>query len=281
VADDSLYSTVNKQPLLIINADDFGLTVGVNRAVEEAHRGGILTSTTVLVGGDAAEEAGDVARRCPELGIGLHVNLTHGRPLLDPAHVRTLVDRDGQLDPGLARRALFGRVDAREVYAEVAAQAERLRSFGVEPTHWDSHQGIAFWPQLIRPIAAAAAAAGITRARSHRVWALGRVASSPTTVAIRLAERASGFGLRRLATPDRRTSAALAGGWEQLFRALPATGTTEVVSHPAHVDEALAALTPTLVAERERDLAGLLDPANAAEIERRGFGLVKFSTFGL
>ena len=272
-----VYSIVNERPNVIVNADDFGLTSGVNRAVEEAHRTGILTSTTVLVGCEAAAEAGEVARRCPELGFGLHVNLTEGRPVLDPARVRTLVDADGLLDPRLARRALLGRVDARHVRAEVVAQAERLRAFGVEPSHWDSHQGIAFWPQLVRPIAAATGAAGIMRARSHRVWATGRVASSPTTAAIRLAERASGVGLRGFATPDRRTSAALAGGWTELFRVLPAAGTTEVVTHPAHVDEALVALSPALVAEREADLAGLLDPRIRAEIDRRGLALVNFT----
>jgi len=274
---DRVYSIVNKRPSVIVNADDFGLTSGVNRAVEEAHRSGILTSTTVLVGFDAAAEAADVARRCPELGIGLHVNLTEGRPVLDPARVRTLVDGEGLFDPGLARRALLGRVDARHVHDEVAAQAARLRALGVEPSHWDSHQGIAFWPQLVRPIAAATRAAGITRARSQRVWATGRTASSPTTVAIRLAERASAFGLRTFATPDRRTSAALAGGWGALLRVLPATGTTEIVTHPAHVDDALVALSPSLVAEREADLAGLLDAGNRAEAERRGFAFVNFA----
>lgn len=269
---------MNTRPLLIVNADDFGLTAGVNRAVEEAHRGGILTSTTVLVGGDAAEEAGAVARRCPELGIGLHVNLTQGRPLLDPARVRTLVDGEGLLDPRLARRALLGRVDARHVFAEVAAQAERLHSFGVEPTHWDSHQGIAFWPRLVRPIAAATAAAGIGRARSHRVW--GRPAGGATGAAVRLAQRASGRSLRGFALPDRRTSAALAGGWTRLFQVVPAAGATEVVTHPGHVDEALAAVSPTLLAEREADLAGLIDAANAAEIARRGFVLVNFAALG-
>jgi len=263
------------QPLLIVNADDFGLTEGVNRAVEEAHRNGILTSTTVLVGCDAAEEAGELARRCPELGIGLHVNLTHGRPLLDPARVRTLVDGDGLLDPRLARRALLGGVDARHVFAEVAAQAERLRSFGVEPTHWDSHQLIAFWPGLVRPIVAAAAAAGIGRTRSHRVW--GRPAGGATGAAIRLSQRAAGRALRGAVMPDRRTSAALAGGWTRLFQALPAVGATEVVTHPGHVDEALAAVSPTLLVERELDLVALLDAANGAEIARRGFALVNFA----
>lgn len=268
---------MNKRPNLIVNADDFGLTSGVNRAVEEAHRSGILTSTTVLVGFDAAAESAEVARRCPALGFGLHVNLTEGRPVLDPARVHTLVDGDGLFDPRLARRALLGRVDARHVHDEVAAQAERLRALGVEPSHWDSHQGIAFWPQLIRPIAAATRAAGITRARSQRVWATGRVASSPTTAVIRLAERATAFGLRGFVTPDRRTSAALAGGWAELFRVLPAAGTTEVVTHPAHVDAALAAVSPSLLAEREADLAGLLDAGNRDELVRRGFSLVNFA----
>ncbi len=277
-------SKQNPSPVLIVNADDFGLTDGVNRAVEEAHARGILTSTTVLVGAEAAEAVTDVARRCPELGIGLHVNLTHGSPLLDPARVSSLVDADGMLVADLRRRSLLARVDARQVFAEVSAQAGRLRALGIEPTHWDSHQGIAFWPGIVKPAAAALAEAGFARARTHRSWGL-HASSSPSAAVLRLGERLAGTRLRRFATPARRTSAGFvqdgsldyAHAWSRLFGVIPGTGVTEIVCHPGHVDDTLRRATPSLVDDRAVDLAALLDPGNRATLAERGFELRSFA----
>jgi predicted glycoside hydrolase/deacetylase ChbG (UPF0249 family) len=101
---------------------------------------------------------------------------------------------------------------------------------------------------------------------------------------MRLGERIAGAGLRRFATPSRRTSAGLvqsrdldyAAAWSHLFAVVPARGVTEIVCHPAHPDARLRELTPTLVEERAVDLAALLDPGHRSALVDRGFELRSF-----
>jgi chitin disaccharide deacetylase len=282
---------------LIVNADDFGLTEGVNRAIEEAHSQGLLTSTTVLVGRDAAQAAGDVSRRCPDLGFGLHVNLTLGPPISDPGSVRTLVDDEGRLMPPgrLLKRVVRGQVDAADVRREVAAQAARLRSFGVEPTHWDSHQAMGFWPGVVGPAAVAAAEAGIPCARSPRVWITDRRRRNaaaarwawrlgkPRRIATESARRVALATLsRRFTLPRWRLSPNLVEGiedyatrWRVAFDALP-PATAEMVSHPGYVDDELREVTPGLVDDRSVDLQVMKDPKLAERLRDGGVELVNF-----
>ena len=129
---------------LIINADDFGVTAGVNRAVIECYDAGVLTSTTLLANGAAYDEAVELAHRTPGLGVGAHLNLTAGRPLLPADTVPTLVDETGRFHTRgrLMRRAAFGRVKPTEVAQELRAQIERLHDSGITITHLDSHQHV-------------------------------------------------------------------------------------------------------------------------------------------
>jgi len=281
---------------VIINADDFGLASGVNRAVEEAHARGVLTSTSVLVAGAYAAEIGEVSARFPELGVGLHINLTFGRPICKPEEVRSLVDNDGRFHLDVVRRAFRGEVRPEEVFREVSAQASRLGSLGVRADHWDSHQGVALWPVLVRPVAAAARKAGIRCTRSPRVWVVDdpwppslarwkyRLRGVEGLIAD-TASRMAGLVLRRhFAMPDWRTSAKLAqrGGrrgyahaWACTFDALP-SGVSEIVSHPAHVDAELTQLDPSLGDERSVDLAVLADTSRAEHLEAAGLRLIRF-----
>ncbi len=144
--------TGGKTRRLIVNADDFGLTLGVNRAIREAHRNGILTSTTVLVAGLAADGITELVRDCPELSIGLHVNFTFS-PVTSPARIRTLVDDEGEFlaDKAMLRALATRKIDPRDVYREVSAQIDRLKRSGVTPSHWDAHRAVAFWPGLCAP----------------------------------------------------------------------------------------------------------------------------------
>jgi chitin disaccharide deacetylase len=125
---------------LIVNADDFGLTRGVSAGILAAHRQGIVTSTTVLVTANPDRE--QLARaRDSGLGLGLHVNLTHGRPL---TRGRSLVDAGGRFVRG-ARRSAAG-AKASEVRAEVEAQIERfVKLIGRKPTHLDTHHHVGIY----------------------------------------------------------------------------------------------------------------------------------------
>lgn len=140
--------------LLVVNADDFGITEGVNRAVLQAHQEGILTSTTLMANMPAFEHAVQLASGQPGLGVGLHLNLTAGPPVLPSSRVPTLVSGGGQFPGGgaMMRRLSLGKVDRGQVEAEMGAQLERALRAGVAITHLDSHHHLHLYP-LLQPVA--------------------------------------------------------------------------------------------------------------------------------
>ena len=122
---------------LIVNSDDFGLTPGVNLGIIDALKRGILRSTTAMVNMPGIEMAAELAKANPELGVGIHLVLTAGRPILD-TH-QTIVDENGNF----LKNAVLARktdVSEDEVYTEYVAQMEKfIRLFGRKPTHIDGH----------------------------------------------------------------------------------------------------------------------------------------------
>src|SRR5579871_3722236 len=141
---------------LVVNADDLGMTHGINRAAAEAHRRGIVTSTSVMANGAAFDDAVEVLRRNPELGVGLHVNLTQGRPL--GGAKSPLADIHGNFYPlrAMALRLSLGLVAARDLEEEISAQAQRLMRAGARIDHIDSHQNLHLHPRLAVIVAAVA-----------------------------------------------------------------------------------------------------------------------------
>src|SRR5437868_5405322 len=129
---------------LIINADDFGLTPGINRAILELHRAGALTSATLMATGPAFEDAVAIARDNPSLGIGCHIVLTDGTPALPPERIPTLIGPDRKnFRPSLGsfiQALLSGRIREDEIEREVFAQIERLQNAGITVTHADTHK---------------------------------------------------------------------------------------------------------------------------------------------
>ncbi|QHZ48785.1 chitin disaccharide deacetylase [Bacillus sp. NSP9.1] len=130
---------------LIINADDFGYSRGVNYGIIDAHKLGILTSATLMTNMPGAGHAARLARESPELGVGVHLVLTCGRPLL-PGH-RTIVDARGNFRDLAFYQGAY-TIDADEVYDEWKAQIEKCLAFGLEPDHLDSHHHINRYPQI-------------------------------------------------------------------------------------------------------------------------------------
>lgn len=141
---------------LIINADDFGIHPAVNEAVRKAATEGILTSTSLMAGGDAFDEAVEMARFMPSLGIGIHLTLVGGiKPVLPPSEVPSLTWDNGVFchDYGkLIVRDLEGKISLSEVYAEWDAQIQKIMNTGLPVTHMDGHQHIHMWPHFY-PIA--------------------------------------------------------------------------------------------------------------------------------
>ena len=263
---------------LIVNADDFGLTAGVNRAIVELHRERVLTSTTLMARAGATEEAIELARATPSLGVGCHVVLADGEPVLPAREIPTLVDRKtGCFHTSLGAflmRLFTGCIRTGEIEAEAAAQIALLQSRGIRLTHIDTHKHTHMFPAVLRPVLRAARAAGIGAVRNpfEPVWAVRATAGASW------ARAAEVNVLRRLESACRRiiaeegfattdgTIAVLGTGVlntamvRTLLTALPA-GTWELVTHPGYNDSDLDRVRTRLRASRE--------------IEREAIGAVK------
>jgi hopanoid biosynthesis associated protein HpnK len=161
---------------LIITGDDFGMSIEVNEAVEEAHRRGVLTCASLVVAGDAAADAIARARRMPNLGVGLHVALVHAPAVLHEAQIPDLIDAGGH---GFGRApfrvgskiALFPEI-RRQAIAEIRAQFELFRKSGLALDHVDGHQHFHQHPWLLRTLIALAPEYGIRAIRLPRESAL-------------------------------------------------------------------------------------------------------------
>jgi chitin disaccharide deacetylase len=137
-------------PGLVVNADDFGLTVGVSRAIIDAHRHGIVTSTSVLSLAPGFDKTVDWLADVPALGTGAHLAVVgEDPPLLSAREIPTLVDRRGALWLSWRQflaRAAAKRIDPDDVRREFGAQMQRLHEAGLTIDHLDTHQNLHLWP---------------------------------------------------------------------------------------------------------------------------------------
>ena len=258
-----------------MNADDFGLTAGVNRAVIELHRAGVLTSTTLMARAAAAGEAIEMARATPSLGVGCHIVLVDGEPLSVTDKIPALVDRlTGRFHPTLGAflpRAIMGRIPAREIEAEAAAQIASLQSRGLRLTHIDTHKHTHMFPAVLRPVLRAAKAAGIHAIRNpfEPAWSLRATAGAPwvrrTEVRLlrllhstfRRIVREEGFTTTDGAIGVLATGTLDAATVRSLLANIP-DGTWELVSHPGYNDADLAQAHTRLLISRETEREALL-----------------------
>ncbi len=156
---------------LIINADDFGLTPGVNRAIAGCCERGVVSSATLMATGAAMQEASKLAATLPKLSVGCHVVLVDGAPLLPAAEVPSLAfAHDGSaFSPTLGsfvQRTLTGRFSATEIEAEAVAQFQKLKDSGVAISHFDTHKHTHVFPAVLRPLLRAARKSGIRAVRN-------------------------------------------------------------------------------------------------------------------
>ena len=137
---------------LIVNSDDFGRHELINRAVEKALNEGCLRSATIMAGGKAFDNAVEIARKNPTLGVGLHFTLACGFPVLPPNEIPTLVTEDGIFFENYVvflKKYLQGKVSVEEIKSELAAQLEKAQNAGLQLTHFDSHQHLHHIPGII------------------------------------------------------------------------------------------------------------------------------------
>ena len=130
------------QRFAIVNGDDFGFSTGVNQAIIKAHTDGVLTSTSLMVTGAAAEAAIALAQQHPTLGVGLHLVLVCGRAVLPAAQIPHLVDAQGNFPNNAALAGLkyqFSAAARRELRLEIRAQLEKFQQSGLKMSHVDGH----------------------------------------------------------------------------------------------------------------------------------------------
>ena len=270
--------------LLVVNADDMGLTPGVCRAVRRGHTVGVVTSTSVLGVGAAFDEAAAVLRDCPGLGVGAPLAIVgEDRPLLSAAEIPTLVDRQGCFPLSyrtVVARAAAGRVDADDVRREFTAQLERVAGIGVPVTHLDTHQHTHLWPGVARVVVELAVAAGVPAVRLPTSPSRGPVGVGVRLLSRRLRGRVESAGLHTTADyvgldeSGSLDEARFAGALQQLATA--GASTAEVNSHPGEAGE--AALGRFDWGFRWADeLAMLTAPATRALIDRLGYRLGSFA----
>jgi hopanoid biosynthesis associated protein HpnK len=280
---------------LIINADDFGLTPGVNRAIAEAHEQGVVTSATLMANSFAFDEAVRIAKSSPRCSIGCHLVLLDGKPLVDPARLTSLVNgkegnsfRDGIT--GFAVRALSGRIDSDQVEAEATAQIRKLQSHGINVSHVDSHKHTHMFPAVLHGILRAARTCGVNAIRNPFDVVAANFVRAQRGLWKRYAQMKTVRGLARhfrravakagLRTPDGTLGIVATGHLDpHLFCKIAdhmPEGTWELVCHPGYLDADLVSISTRLRQSRLRELAVLISPDTRAVLEKRGVELISY-----
>jgi hopanoid biosynthesis associated protein HpnK len=284
---------------LIVNADDFGLTEGVNRAIIHGHRDGIITSTTLMANGQAFDQAVESASAAPELGVGVHLNLTQGRPTCPASQVRSILTPGGTFYPSpgiLARRILTHKVKPSDVENELRSQIEKIALAGVRITHLDGHKHIHLLPPIFSVVVKLAHEYGIDCVRCPiesassalepllsgrpewrgraRQYLLGRVLSTLAASQVKKLARAGlywpphFYGLSQTGFLDTPML-------EQLLQALP-EGTSEIMCHPGYLDASLRRTRTRLRAQREIELEALTNASVRQLVVDLGIELIPY-----
>jgi predicted glycoside hydrolase/deacetylase ChbG (UPF0249 family) len=277
---------------LVVNADDFGLSAGVNAGIIGAFRRGIVRSASLMVTTPGFEDAVELAHANPDLDLGIHLTLTNTRPVLDPAQLPSLVGRDGRFHalPTFQVKVAAKQLVGMEIRAELLAQVARARRTKLRFTHLDGHHHVHLFGLV----------ATVTGdiARQHRIPIVRRIEDAPCVgkngaPAGPPAPASLGEALKRgwLESADRRWGGQFFGlprgdafrgftfpdsleRWRALADSLP-YGVTELMCHPGLRDESVRAIDP-YVAERERELRWLCDPRVAALLQEEGVTLSSF-----
>jgi hopanoid biosynthesis associated protein HpnK len=278
---------------LIVNGDDFGLTRGVNAGIIQTFREGILTSATLMANGPAFEDAVELARANPQLGVGIHLCLVGGPAVASAKDIPALADRDGQLPKTLfvlLTRLSGGWIPTRQIEREFRAQIQRVLDAGIRPSHLDTHKHTHTHPRVMEALGRVANEFGIRNVRkpfedfrtalgshtdghTNTRQVISAVAAGTAAPLFRLLVRS--YGLR---TPDHFFGLTTTGRLSskellQVLELLP-PGTSELMCHPGVCDEELEKYPTRLKRERQIELEALTDPDVRRAAEKRGIRLI-------
>jgi chitin disaccharide deacetylase len=280
---------------LIINADDFGFTSGVNKAIAEAHLHGVVTSTTLMANGKSFAGAVDLALSMPNLSVGCHVVLIDGEPVVEASGLPSLTAsntfRDGL--KSFAARAVAGRIDSEEITAEATAQIKKTQASGIRVSHFDTHKHTHVFPQILRPLLRAAADCGVRALRNpfgprmplRSSDLLARPKLWTRYAEVQVLRRFAGKfhnAVKRegFATPDGTLGIEVTGTLdERLFHAIAASipdGTWEFVCHPGYNDADLRDANTRLRESRETELRVLTLPDARELLAKEGVELISY-----
>jgi chitin disaccharide deacetylase len=292
---------------LIVNADDLGLTAGVNRAIVEAHIGGVVSSATLMANGAAFEDAVTAARSAPNLSVGCHVVLVDGTPVSPAGSMDTLL-AIRSAEPGkfysslsaFAARAMLGGFDRDQLVVEVTAQIRKIQSTGLQVTHLDTHKHAHIFPEILAALLRAARICGVRAIRNPFV----PVKAMPARLfkgkrnlwkrygQMRMLHTFSGQFLQRtkragLLTPDGvvgviETGSVESSGYSYLLRQTLASlpeGTWELVCHPGYNDADLRAADTRLLDSREEERRLLTSTELRQFLEEQKIRVISYQEF--
>jgi chitin disaccharide deacetylase len=275
---------------LIINADDFGFCESVNKGIVEAHTKGVLTSTTIMANMPATEQAADLAKNLPSLGVGVHLNLTAGKPLCQQASVKLILDSQGHfvLSPGkLALASLITGKVRTAIETELASQIQWLIDKGIKPTHLDSHKHIHAFPTIFPIVCRLAKRFSIPAIRyayepkqvSQIPWPVTDNESRKRASLVRTMAKINRWQNPALFRTDALLGVAHVGKINAAFmRAVSLyniASTAELMTHPGYTYD-LDATRTRLVKQREIELAALCDEKTKHYFKDAGIKLVHY-----
>jgi chitin disaccharide deacetylase len=279
---------------LIINADDYGLSRGITDGILLTHQKGILTSTSLMVNQPATEYAIARAAEAPELGIGIHLNLTQGTPVLPGDQIPSLVNEHGQFHSCgvLAGKLLRFQVSPREIESEFRAQIGAMKSYGLVPTHADSHHRIHMYPSAARAFHNAVLSEGISRARAPRKrywpatdrWGGPHIGPLYRRIAAKsYLEFLQAVVFRDLQLPDAGVTfhpsysgklSSLPQAWHNTLEHLPG-GSYEMWCHPGFLEEGFSD-SDSIACQRQIEIGILTDKTLREVAARREIQLINF-----
>jgi hopanoid biosynthesis associated protein HpnK len=300
---------------LIVNADDFGLTAGVNRAIVEAHTGGVVSSATLMANSGAFEDAVTAARSTKNLSVGCHVVLVDGTPVSPPGAVDTLLAiRSAEPEnfysslSAFAARAMLGGFDRDQLVAEIAAQIRKIQAAGLQVTHLDTHKHAHLFPEILAALLRAARICGVRAIRNPfvpiKAIGAGRFKGKRQLWKrygqVRLLNTFSGQFRQRmkragLVTPDGVVGVIETGtrdspgsnsdersSYSYLLRQTLASlpeGTWELVCHPGYNDADLRAINTRLLDSREEERRSLTSPELRQFLEEQKLHVIGYREF--
>ena len=276
---------------VIVNADDFGLSKGINEGIIKAHREGILTSATLMVNMPGFANAIEEAAKYPSLGVGIHLNVIRGKPVLPPEDIPSLVNKKGFFWGNVflvIQRVWARKIKINEIIWEFRAQIEKAQQAGLALTHADSEKHFHCFYPVLQKLLPMLKDCGLPRIRyinqicslkSPKMfvlswvvnWAWRRCRSQAQQLKFRLTDNFFG-----LCTTGRMSRSNLIA----ILKNLP-PGTSEIMVHPGYITPEEMAVTKEtgdyrLWQEREMELEALLDPELPKILKSNKIELINF-----